>query len=59
MEDLFVMKMLQKAGADPNYINYDGNTVLHETLSKRYSNISKLNTLVEYLLTESNIGKVD
>ena len=63
-EDLKVMKMLQKAGADLNYIDYhgnspNGNTVLHVMLRKRYSNITKLNTIVEYILTEYNIGKVN
>ena len=55
-KDLKVIKILEKAGADLNRIEYSGYSVLSIAIASRGS-LAQTEPLVEYLLRNTNIGK--
>ena len=57
MSDLAVLKMLERAGADFNHITPSGQSVLTFPLMNMNSDIEKMESVMEYLLTKTNIGK--
>ena len=57
MSDLAVLKMLERAGADFNHISQIGQSVLTFPLMNMNSDIEKMESVMEYLLTKTNIGE--
>ena len=57
MSDLAVLKMLERAGADFNLITPSGQSVLTFPLMNMNSDIEKMESVMEYLLTKTNIGE--
>ena len=57
MGDMKVLKMLDKAGADFNRIAINGKSVLTFALTNMNLDLEKIEPVMEYLLTKTNIGE--
>ena len=52
-----VLNMLERAGADFNHISPKGQSVLNFPLMNMNSDMEKMESVMEYLLTKTNIGE--